>query len=131
MYPDPERSRTRSYDASSVPAFYQSSPQRPQGGRRQACGYLVNPRREGRVAGRPRLLRPGRRQGFFWRLPDMSEWGLKGRRLPTLPLYGSKRVREWPEDSPVRAVRLRRPKRADGVATVQRRVPTYEANTST
>ncbi len=34
---------------------------------------------------------------FFWRLPDMSEWGLKGRKLPTLPLYGSKRVRGWPD----------------------------------
>ena len=37
----------------------------------------------------------------FWRLPETSEWGLKGRKLPTLPLYGSEWVKEWPEDSPV------------------------------
>src|SRR5215218_1612140 len=37
----------------------------------------------------------------FWRLPGASEWGLKGRKLPTLPLYGSERVKEWTEDSPV------------------------------
>jgi len=35
----------------------------------------------------------------IWRLPGASEWGLKGRKLPTLPLYGSERVKEWPEDS--------------------------------
>jgi hypothetical protein len=37
----------------------------------------------------------------LWRLPGASEWGLKGRKLPTLPLYGSEEVKEWPEDSPV------------------------------
>ena len=36
-----------------------------------------------------------------WRLPGASEWGLKGRKLPTLPLYGSEWIKEWPEDSPV------------------------------
>lgn len=34
----------------------------------------------------------------LWRLPGASGWGLKGRRLPTLPLYGSERAKEWPED---------------------------------
>src|SRR5215203_5767376 len=38
---------------------------------------------------------------YLWRLPGTSEWGLKGRKLPTLPLYGSEWVKEWPEDSPV------------------------------
>ena len=37
----------------------------------------------------------------FWRLPGANGWGLKGRKLPTLPLYGSEWVKEWPEDSPV------------------------------
>jgi hypothetical protein len=37
----------------------------------------------------------------LWRFPGASEWGLKGRKLPTLPLYGSEEVKEWPEDSPV------------------------------
>jgi len=37
----------------------------------------------------------------LWRLPGASEWGLKGRKLPTLPLYGSEWIKEWPEDSPV------------------------------
>jgi hypothetical protein len=37
----------------------------------------------------------------FWRLPRTSEWGLKGRRLPTMPLYRSERVKEWPEDAAV------------------------------
>src|SRR5215218_3274622 len=37
----------------------------------------------------------------FWRLPGTSEWGLKGRKLPTLPLYGSEWVKEWPESAPV------------------------------
>jgi len=37
----------------------------------------------------------------FWRLPGASEWGLKGRKLPTLPLYGSEQVKEWPESAPV------------------------------
>jgi hypothetical protein len=34
----------------------------------------------------------------LWRLPGDSGWGLKGRKLSTLPLYGSERVSEWPED---------------------------------
>jgi hypothetical protein len=37
----------------------------------------------------------------FWRLPGTSEWGLKGRKLSTLPLYGSEGVRGWTEDTPV------------------------------
>ena len=37
----------------------------------------------------------------FWRLPGASGWGLKGRRLSTLPLYGSERVKDWPEDAVV------------------------------
>jgi len=37
----------------------------------------------------------------LWRLPGANEWGLKGRKLPTLPLYGSERIKEWAEDSPV------------------------------
>jgi putative DNA primase/helicase len=37
----------------------------------------------------------------LWRLPDDSGWGLKGRKLSTLPLYGSERLSEWPEDVPV------------------------------
>lgn len=37
----------------------------------------------------------------LWRLPDDRGWGLKGRKLSTLPLYGSERVSEWPEDIPV------------------------------
>jgi len=37
----------------------------------------------------------------LWRLPRASDWGLKGRKLPTLPLYGSEWVKEWAEDSPV------------------------------
>ena len=37
----------------------------------------------------------------LWRLPGASEWGLKGRKLSTLPLYSSEQVEEWPEDAPV------------------------------
>ena len=37
----------------------------------------------------------------LWRLPGTSEWGLKGRKLPTLPLYGPECIKEWAEDSPV------------------------------
>jgi hypothetical protein len=60
---------------------------------------------------------------FFWRLPDMSEWGLKGWRLPTLvaPLRlqaGQGVARGLARES---GTLKRRPKRADGVATVQRR----------
>ena len=122
MYPDPERSGTRSCDASPVPAFYQLSPQRPQGGRRQACGYLVNPRREGRVAGRPRPLRPGRRQGFFLAVARYELMGPEGSETPDVaPLRlrtGQGVARGLARESGTLKQGL---KRAGEVATIQRR----------
>jgi hypothetical protein len=37
----------------------------------------------------------------LWRLPGARKWGLEGRKLATMPLYGSERLEEWPDDSPV------------------------------
>lgn len=37
----------------------------------------------------------------YWRLPGSSKWGLKGRKLSTLPLYGSEWANEWSEDAVV------------------------------
>src|SRR5215217_1713035 len=55
-----------------------------------------------RVAGRSRPLRPGRRQGLSLAAAWYERMGpVKGRKLSTLPLYGSERVEEWPENSPV------------------------------
>lgn len=34
-----------------------------------------------------------------WRLPGRREYGLQGRRVDTLPLYGSERVAGWPADA--------------------------------
>lgn len=36
---------------------------------------------------------------FLWKLPGASGWGLAGRKLATLPLYGSERIKEWSEES--------------------------------
>src|SRR5215212_10023121 len=33
-----------------------------------------------------------------WRLPGAKRWGLDGRKVSTLPLYGSERVQEWSKD---------------------------------
>ncbi len=35
----------------------------------------------------------------LWRLPGARKWGLAGRKLATLPLYGSERIKEWSEES--------------------------------
>ena len=40
----------------------------------------------------------------LWKLPGTSGWGLKGRKLSTMPLYRSERVRDWSEDVPVAMV---------------------------
>ncbi len=37
----------------------------------------------------------------LWKLPSASGWGLKGRKLATLPLYRSEHLQDWPEDMPV------------------------------
>lgn len=52
----------------------------------------------------------------FWRLPGASKWGLKGRKLPTLPLYHSEHVKDFPEDAPV--VVVEGEKAADALAEV-------------
>jgi len=36
-----------------------------------------------------------------WRLPGASGWGLNGRKVSTLPLYGSENVAEWSKDTNV------------------------------
>ena len=36
----------------------------------------------------------------YWRLPGAKDYGLKGRKLDSLPLYGSERAAQWPEDVP-------------------------------
>lgn len=38
---------------------------------------------------------------LLWKLPGASGWGLKGRVRDTLPLYGSERVKYYPEDVPI------------------------------
>lgn len=45
-----------------------------------------------------RYDRDGGGKDCFWRLPGADTWGLGGRRLRTLPLYGSEAVKNWPED---------------------------------
>ena len=52
----------------------------------------------------------------FWRLPDTRGWGLKGRKLNTLPLYRTHLVRDWPEDAPV--VIVEGEKAADALASI-------------
>ncbi len=37
----------------------------------------------------------------LWKLPSASGWGLKGRKLATLPLYRSEHLQGWPEEDPV------------------------------
>lgn len=37
----------------------------------------------------------------LWRLPGEKRWGLQGRKLSTLPLYGTERVQDWPGDLPL------------------------------
>ncbi len=39
----------------------------------------------------------------LWKLPNTGpeDWGLKGRKLESFPLYGSERLADWPEDRPV------------------------------
>ena len=36
-----------------------------------------------------------------WRLPGANGWGLEGRKVSTLPLYGSENVRGWSKDTDV------------------------------
>jgi hypothetical protein len=36
----------------------------------------------------------------YWQLPGAEDYGLEGRKLKTLPLYGSERAPQWPEDVP-------------------------------
>lgn len=63
-----------------------------------------------------RFEREGGGKDCLWRLPGASEWGLKGRKLSTLPLYRSELVKEWPEDVPV--VVTEGEKAADALAAV-------------
>jgi len=37
----------------------------------------------------------------LWKLPGADRWGLEGRGLDSLPLYGSERVKDWPDDMPI------------------------------
>lgn len=52
----------------------------------------------------------------FWKLPGKKEWGLKGRKLDTLPLYRSELVKDWPEDAVV--VVVEGEKAADALSAV-------------
>jgi hypothetical protein len=36
----------------------------------------------------------------YWRLPGARDYGLKGRKLESLPLYGSEHAARWPDDAP-------------------------------
>ncbi len=62
-----------------------------------------------------RFDRPNGGKACFWRLPGASGWGLKGRKISTLPLYRSELVEEWPGDVPVVVV-VEGEKSADALA---------------
>ena len=40
-------------------------------------------------------------KGLLWKFPVASGWGLKGRARDTPPLYGSERVKYYPDDVPI------------------------------
>jgi hypothetical protein len=52
----------------------------------------------------------------LWRLPEERGWGLKGRKLSTLPLYRSEHLKDWPDEVPVIVVEGE--KAADALARV-------------
>jgi hypothetical protein len=45
-----------------------------------------------------RFDKPGGKKECSWKLPGADEYGLKGRKLATMPLYRTELVGEWPED---------------------------------
>jgi hypothetical protein len=55
------------------------------------CGKPFHDVRLGLVLYDGRWINGGK--DCLWRLPGRKEWGLTGRRLDTLPLYGSERAR--------------------------------------
>jgi hypothetical protein len=41
------------------------------------------------------------KKGFYWRLPGANDWGLQGRKLGSLPLYGSEELKDWSDGDPI------------------------------
>ncbi len=73
----------------------------PEGGVRETR-YPLRDRNGKVVAVHVRKEKPGGKEGR-WKLPS-GELGLNGTKLADLPLYGSEKLAEWPEDRPVAVV---------------------------
>lgn len=56
---------------------------------------------EGRVQAEHHHVKKGNDKDCYWRLPDSDKWGLQGRGLETLPLYGAHMADGWEPDGPV------------------------------
>lgn len=101
-------------DLFSVPA--DSSRGGHQTGGRSQTVWSIRDADGGLQAEHVRWELPGGKKKCLWRLPSASEWGLRGRKVSTLPLYRSEYLKEWPEDTPV--VVVEGEKAADALAVV-------------
>jgi AAA domain len=63
-----------------------------------------------------RFDKPGGKKECSWKLPGVDEYGLKGRKLATMPLYRTELIDDWPEDMVV--VLTEGEKAADALARV-------------
>jgi hypothetical protein len=81
--------------------FSPSANGHPRNGHKRRRAWQIRDASGNLQAEHVRYDKPDGGKDCFWRLPGATRWGLKGRKLSTLPLYGSDRAREWPEETPL------------------------------